>query len=232
VTMPRQPIGTQRPRESMPELICFDVGYTLIDETRSWREWAKQLQLAPHKLFAALKQSIELREPQPNRAALEKLRPGLDLETERAAIVGRVGASIFLVDDLYPDARPALQALRAAGFKLAAAGNMRTDTEGVLLSSGLPLDFVGSSERWGVSKPDLKFFDKIVDVAGIPWNRIVYVGDRVDNDVIPARNAGMWTVLVRRGLWAESQTQSAEADAAIHALTELPELLGAWRSRI
>jgi FMN phosphatase YigB (HAD superfamily) len=83
-----------------------------------------------------------------------------------------------------------------------------------------------------VSKPDLKFFEKIVDVTGIPGNRIVYVGDRVDNDVIPARNAGMWTVLVRRGLWAESQTQSAEADAAIHALTELPELLGAWRSRI
>lgn len=215
---------------SGPDFVCFDVGYTLIDETRSWMAWAARLQVSPDRLFATLRETIERGDPEPNRRALEKLRPDLDFETERT-LAGRPGASIFAAGDIYPEAGPALSELRAAGFRLGAAGNMRRDSEGLLVGSGLPLEFVGSSERWGVAKPHPGFFDRIIDAAGSPPDRIVYVGDRIDNDVIPARKAGMKTVLIRRGLWAEVQTGDAGADATIDVLTELRAVLHRWRSR-
>jgi FMN phosphatase YigB (HAD superfamily) len=40
---------------------------------------------------------------------------------------------------------------------------------------------------------------------------ILYVGDRCDNDIRPAREAGMHTALVHRGPWATIQWNSAEA---------------------
>ena len=213
-------------RESAPQVVCFDVGYTLIDETRSRLAWAARLEVSPDRLFATLRETIELGDPQPNRRALQKLRPDLDFESERAAIAGRPGASIFVVDDIYSDARPSLLQLRAAGFRLGAAGNMVTDSERVLIRSGLPLDFVGSSERWGVAKP---LGDRIIEVAGAQPESIVYVGDRIDNDVIPARKAGMRTVLIRRGLWSGVHADKAQADASISALMELPAVLERWR---
>ncbi len=53
------------------------------------------------------------------------------------------------------------------------------------------LDFVGSSERWDVWKPEAGFFPHVVEEAGVPAKEIAYVGDRIDNDVLPARAAGM-----------------------------------------
>jgi FMN phosphatase YigB (HAD superfamily) len=53
---------------------------------------------------------------------------------------------------------------------------------------------------------------------------LAYVGDRVDNDVLPARRAGMFAVHVRRGPWGFLHDGS-EADAQIESLDELPDVL-------
>ena len=53
--------------------------------------------------------------------------------------------------DLHADALPCLAALRARGLRLGAAGNMHARHEDFLRPH---VDFVGSSERWGVEKPD------------------------------------------------------------------------------
>lgn len=213
-----------------PFVVCFDVGYTLMDETRSWIAWASWLQVTPGRLFAALQDSIARGHSRPNQAALERLRPGLDMERARTEIVGRPGASIFQLGDLYPDVRPTLLQLRAAGFRLGAAGNMRVDTEDLLRDSDLPLEFVGSSEGWGVAKPARGFFERIIEVANTTADRITYVGDRIDNDIIPAVAVGMNTVLVRRGLWAEVEDSTAGLVAAITSLVQLPALLVGWRT--
>jgi FMN phosphatase YigB (HAD superfamily) len=52
------------------------------------------------------------------------------------------------------------------------------------------------------------------------------VGDRIDNDVLPALRAGLTGVFLRRGIWAEVHSASPDASRAnvvIDALTELPE---------
>ena len=122
--------------------------------------------------------------------------------------------------DLHHDALPCLTALRAGGLRLGAAGNMHAVHEDFLRPY---VDFVGSSERWGVQKPDAAFFAHVVEQAGASAEEILYVGDRVDNDVLPALAAGLRAVRVRRG--AHSQVESPAGTVTIGSLAELPEVL-------
>jgi FMN phosphatase YigB (HAD superfamily) len=132
------------------------------------------------------------------------------------------GASsfVFADRDLHADALPCLAELRARGLRLGAAGNMHARHEEFLRPH---VDFVGSSERWGVEKPDAGFFAHVVDGVCAHAEEILYVGDRVDNDVVPALAAGLHAVRVRRG--AHAQVESPEGVVTIDSLAELPEAL-------
>ncbi len=127
---------------------------------------------------------------------------------------------VFADRDLHADALPCLAALRTRGLRLGAAGNMYAHHEEFLRPH---VDFVGSSERWGVEKPDLGFFAHVMDEAGGPAGEILYVGDRVDNDIVPALAAGLHAVRVRRGLHA--RVASPAGTVTIDSLAELPEAL-------
>jgi FMN phosphatase YigB (HAD superfamily) len=206
--------------------VVFDVGYTLVDETRRWQEWAHWLEVKSDDLWAGMRSAIG--QGVHHLEALRRLHPGFDLDAARSARrrVGRPDE--FLAQDLYPDARPCLARLKAAGLKTGAAGNMSADVERFLASSGLALDMVGSSQRWGVEKPDPRFFEQVIAAMGLPAGRLAYVGDRPDNDVAPSTAAGMCAVFLRRGLWAEvlsDRPQAASACAVIDSLDELPQTL-------
>jgi FMN phosphatase YigB (HAD superfamily) len=127
---------------------------------------------------------------------------------------------LFADRDLYPDALPCFAALRERGLRLGAAGNMYAHHEDFLRPH---VDFVGSSERWGVEKPDLGFFAHVVEKAGAPAGEILYVGDRVDNDVLPALAAGLRALRIRRG--AHAHVESPRDTITIGSLDELPEAL-------
>jgi FMN phosphatase YigB (HAD superfamily) len=127
---------------------------------------------------------------------------------------------VFAERDLHADALPCLAALRARGLRLGAAGNMYAHHEEFLRPH---VDFVGSSERWGVLKPDSRFFTHVVEEAGAPAGEILYVGDRVDNDVVPALAAGLHAIRVRRG--AHAHIESPPDTVTIDSLVELPEAL-------
>jgi FMN phosphatase YigB (HAD superfamily) len=122
--------------------------------------------------------------------------------------------------DLHSDALPCLVALRAHGLRLGAAGNMHVHHEEFLRPH---VDFVGSSERWGVEKPDAGFFEHVVEAASVPAAEILYVGDRVDNDVVPALAAGLNAVRIRRG--AHAAVPTPDGTVTIDSLAELPEVL-------
>jgi FMN phosphatase YigB (HAD superfamily) len=53
----------------------------------------------------------------------------------------------------------------------------------------------------------------------------VHVGDRVDNDVVAARAAGMTPVHVRRGPWGVLHGDDPRIEHQVSSLTDLPELL-------
>ncbi|HLX33193.1 MAG TPA: HAD family hydrolase [Gaiellaceae bacterium] len=139
---------------------------------------------------------------------------------ERWTAEGLTEGIPFQDADLHADALPCLAALRSAGFRLGAAGNMHAWHEDFLRAH---VDFVGSSERWGVEKPAAGFFEHVVEEAGVPAAEIAYVGDRVDNDVLPALAAGMSAVRIRRG--AHTAVDSPPGVVTIDSLAELPEVL-------
>jgi FMN phosphatase YigB (HAD superfamily) len=96
-----------------------------------------------------------------------------------------------------------------------------------------PLDFIGSSEEWGVQKPSPDFFAQIVRISGVSPVEIAYVGDRLDNDVLPAKTAGMLSVFLHRGPWGlihSLRPDAAHADIRIDSLAELPNRLQTCQS--
>ncbi|KPV49728.1 haloacid dehalogenase, partial [Kouleothrix aurantiaca] len=89
-----------------------------------------------------------------------------------------------------------------------------------------PVEFSASSAGWGVEKPAPEFFARVVALAGVPPASIAYVGDRVDNDIVPAADAGMAAVFLRRGPWGVLHANlpgAARAYLRIETLAELPD---------
>jgi HAD superfamily hydrolase (TIGR01549 family) len=207
-------------------LIVFDVGETLVDESRMWGGWADWLGVTRLTFFAALGAVIAARKHHSEVYAL--VRPGIDVARERQAREAQ-GTMIRVESrDLYPDAVPTLTRLRAMGLRIGLAGNQPADAETQIRDLGFAVDFVASSARWGVEKPDPAFFRRIVTESGIEPAEIAYVGDRLDNDLLPAVAAGMFGVFLRRGPWGvihASWPEVARAHLRLDTLGELPEAL-------
>lgn len=207
--------------------VFFDVGETLVDESRDWGEWADFLGLSRLAFFGALGAVIS--RGQHHRTVFSMVRPGVDYADLRRQRDLAGHAHALTPEDFYADAMPCLRALRNAGVLIGIAGNQPLDTEQALRTLGVPADIVASSASWGVEKPDPAFFARIVAATdGLAPSEIAYVGDRLDNDVEPARLAGMVPVFLRRGPWALVQSLDGTfpvPEYEIDSLTALPDLL-------
>jgi FMN phosphatase YigB (HAD superfamily) len=73
-----------------------------------------------------------------------------------------------------------------------------------------------------VEKPSRAFFERVVVEAGCEPDEVAYVGDRVDNDVVPAVEAGLVAVHVRRGPWGYLQRGAERAAVRVDSLADLP----------
>ncbi|WP_420162087.1 HAD family hydrolase [Nocardiopsis sp. CNT-189] len=213
--------------------VVFDVGETLVDETRIFSRWADRLGV-PRLAFFGLMGGL-LARGRPLMDAFRLVKPDFDLEAEvrawRAEDPGTL-ADGFDAEDLYPDVRGALGALRGMGLSVVIAGNQPVQARPALEAMELPVDGVHVSDEWGVQKPDPAFFTRVAAVAGVPPAEILYVGDRVDNDVLPARAAGMRTALIRRGMLGylhADRPDAKHADVVIDSLNELPNWIAAGR---
>ena len=209
--------------------VFFDVGETLVDESRAWTAWADWLGVSAATLLGLLGATIARGED--HLHAFELVRPGFDLQAERRARAAAGVPDEFRAEDLYPDALPCLDALRECGYLVGVAGNTSADTEAYLRTCcGDAL--IASSAGLGAGKPSQEFFRAIAELAGLAPAAIAYVGDRVDNDVVPALRAGMAAVHVRRGPWGHLQAGGPDARRAtlrVDSLTELPgALTGTW----
>lgn len=217
----------------MPKIraVFFDLGETLIDETRMWGSIADGLGVPRLTFFGALGGVIE--RGQHHLAVFDVL--GLTPERLQTAAASS-GMKWPMVDrqDLYPDAIGCLEALRAAGYRTGIAGNQPAQWAEHVRAMNLPVDVVGCSGEWGAEKPSPEFFARVIEAAEAAPDEVAYVGDRLDNDVIPASEAGMVAVFLRRGPWGflhASDPGVSRAALRIDSLGELPEALNAMEPR-
>jgi HAD superfamily hydrolase (TIGR01662 family) len=207
--------------------VVFDVGETLVDETREYGTWADWLGVPRHTFSSAF--GAVIARGRDYREAFQYFRPGFSLDAERARRAEAGQPENFGESDLYPDARPAMEALRAMGIWVGVAGNQTSRAGDILRKLDLPADMIATSDDWNAVKPDAAFFRALLDAVQWDASEIVYVGDRLDNDLKPAKAAGMRTAFIRRGpwgyIWEDHPDLPAVADWRMTALTELPGIV-------
>ena len=207
--------------------VVMDVGETIVDETRVWSIWADMLGI-PRLTFLAGFGAVLARGGE-HRDVFELFNVA-DWRTawpEHEAIYGG-----FQVDDVYPDAIPAMDALRGRGYRVAVIGNQPTSRTAELRRIGVEAEVMAMSAEMGIAKPSQQFFERVLELLGSPpASSVAYVGDRVDNDVLPAVVAGMRAVWIRRGPWGyiERLPEGVNPALIVGSLTELAERIDdAW----
>jgi HAD superfamily hydrolase (TIGR01549 family) len=195
--------------------VFFDVGETLVDEERWWRVLAERSGLQPHVVWAAL--GVTIAHGEDHRALWGHL--GIEQPTRWWTELPYDDA------DLYPDAIGCLEGVGALGLRVGIVGNQSATMERWAREAALPADVISSSDSLGVRKPDLRFFARVVELAGCAPGEVAYVGDRVDNDVLPAAAAGLVAIHVRRGPWGSLQRTPPAAALGLDDLASLPQAL-------
>jgi FMN phosphatase YigB (HAD superfamily) len=73
-----------------------------------------------------------------------------------------------------------------------------------------------SQDDYEITKPDPRYLSRIAESADVRADQCIMVGDRIDKDVIPARQNGMGTVFVRSGVYRDQAPRTPE---------EIPDLV-------
>jgi FMN phosphatase YigB (HAD superfamily) len=207
----------------MIEWVVLDVGETLIDETRVWSVWAQELGITPLTFAAAL--GVAIANGRDHRSVFDLLGVP-DWRRSADAVEARYGG--FQAVDLYPDALRSVNRLREMDRRVAILANQPARRHAQLSALGFQPDVMAMSEEMGVAKPDPAFFARSLELMGGPDPRTVaYVGDRVDNDVVASRAAGMRPVWLRRGPWGRlREDPDGAAELVVWSLDELVDRLG------
>ena len=162
--------------------------------------------------------------------ALRTLYPGIgdrDLERMRERYAVHFVAAEASPSRLYPGARETLEALRAAGLRLAVAtGKSRKGLDRVWASSGLGDSFdAARCADETHSKPHPAMVTELLTELGVAPERALVVGD-TSFDLQMARDAGVDRVAVSYGAHPVDRLMNFHPLAVIDALPQLLPLLG------
>lgn len=151
---------------------------------------------------------------------------GHDVDLETA---GKVWAAVRQQEyglQLFPDAVPTLDDLRAAGYRVGVISNMNQAGDRLARDLGLVghVDVIVTSLEVGAEKPNAAIFREALKRAGVMPSEAVHVGDQIDSDIRGAELTGMHAVLVDR--YAGHDGYSAHP--RISGLAELPGLIEDW----
>jgi HAD superfamily hydrolase (TIGR01549 family) len=128
-----------------------------------------------------------------------------------------------------PRALSVLQTLHRSGVRMGLVSNTMLPRsviddclEAIGLIGFLPVRVLSSET--GFKKPDPRIFQLALTQLSASADKTVFVGDRMDNDILGASRVGMGTVLLRPGSPDPRRTRGA--DCVVQSLAVLPSLLG------
>lgn len=204
----------------MGKWIFFDVGSTLVDETKAYDHRAREMLQGTDISFSAFcSQWIEF------------AKQGFDGNSEAIRYFG-LKKTPWPSEDEEPfsDAKETLETLKQRGYCLGILANQVAGTAQRLEAWGLLqyFDVVAASAELGVAKPDKLIFVKALELAECEPGSAVMVGDRLDNDIFPAKELGMRTVWIRKGL-SRYQPIDLGKDSADWIIDHLSDLKNIFR---
>ncbi len=199
--------------------IFFDLGATLVDESDVYKsrcEYAiRQMNIDPAEFMNRVYEEAKI-SPTPIRTAAKAY--GVGLPEWDSSLEKLYEGAFDIVSYLYGKYKLGIIANQSLGTQ------ERIDNWGI----GKFFDVVMASAEAGCAKPDLKIFSAALDKAGCKPADAVMVGDRLDNDIIPAKKLGMKTIWVRQGyaIYQSIDDESKRPDHIVNSISELKGLLG------
>jgi HAD superfamily hydrolase (TIGR01549 family) len=209
------------------EIVFFDIGGVLYDDTVYARAWHRALRDAGARFTDAEfdQEYTRARTDQSGsfrRRLIARFLPEGDLR-ELETLAGRYWH--YPPAALYDDAVPCLEELQGR-YRLGVIANQPGEVRSAMRRDGLEPFFEvwGVSDELGVGKPDPALFELAVKAAGAAPEASVMVGDRLDYDIHPAKRVGMRTIWMLRGEAPDDPTaeQLAVTDGAVRGLDDLP----------
>ena len=204
-------------------VLFFDVGYTLVNEDAVWEtrcreqaetKEAKKLGLSAKDIYHEIEIASITRKPQ-FRTLVDKynFKEVAPYRTE--------------LEKLYEEAPSVIKAL-AQKYELGIIANQLDGLKERLEDFGLLNYFKYIISSWDIQvmKPDIRIFEYALDKANCIPQEACMIGDRLDNDIIPAKSLGMKTAWIKQGFGALQKplSKSEEADYTISNLSELSKI--------
>ena len=198
--------------------LFFDVGSTLINEEKAYEHRMRDMAKAANEPFEKI-YDIAMNFYRQNKKG--------DLETAR--LLG-LPKPIWYVEEevLYEGAKACLAKL-SKKYKIGVIANQSLGTEKRLAQHGIMqyIDLVVASAEEGVAKPDKRIYEIALERSNCKPGDAVMIGDRIDNDIVPANLMGMHTIWIKQGFgkyWNILQ-DIEKADFAVDSLMELCDIL-------
>ena len=197
--------------------IFFDLGSTLVDESAVYENRIEEITQSNNidkNEFVAKVIECAQTSPKPIVSAAEDY--GVNVPAWRHDL-----------EVLYPDSKEVLQRL-SQKYKIGIIANQDFGTEQRLTDFNVHqyINLVIASAEEGVAKPDLRIFQIALARADCKPEEAVMVGDRIDNDIIPANKIGMTTMWIKQGFgtYAEPKTVEEQPDYIVNSLAEITEV--------
>lgn len=200
------------------EWIFFDVGSTIVDEHIAYEHRMREIADLANTTYSSVYET-----------AMEFYKQNKKGDLEAAKLLG-VDLSKWHKEDeiLYGDASKCLEIL-SSRYKIGIIANQSLGTKERLEQHGVLqyIDLVIASAEEGVEKPDKKIFEIALERGNCKPNNAVMIGDRIDNDIIPAKLLGMHTIWIKQGFgqyWNITQ-EVEKADYVVHSLMDICNIL-------
>ena len=131
-------------------------------------------------------------------------------------------------EKVYPDVISTLERL-SLKYNIGVIANQPSETQDRLEKDGLDrfFDICLLSETEGLEKPDRKIFLRALEQADCRPEDAVMIGDRLDNDIFPAKEIGFKTIWLRQGISCEQEpiNNNYVPDVEVSSFKELLEIL-------
>lgn len=198
--------------------IFFDVGSTLVDESKVYEERMKMVAETANVSYEYVYQT-----------ALEFYKENKkgDLEIMKLLNIKRPEWR-HEYEILYSETKECLKKL-SEKYNIGVIANQSLGTEKRLEEFGILqyIDLVVASAEEGVAKPDKRIFEITLRRADCKPQHAVMIGDRIDNDIIPAKALGMKTIWIKQGFgkYWNILSEREQADYEVNNLSEVLEIL-------